>query len=97
MIPNSLADRPAVFAGLRERITALQTIYPGISVEEQSDRAWIAIPDKYRTTHESHFSQVTNHFLKYMRDPKSLPTRENQNMLVKYYITTLGLQMANRK
>lgn len=97
VIPNSLADRRAVFAGLRERIAALQAIYPGISVEEQRDRASITIPDKYRTAHESHFSQVTNQFLKYVKDPKSLPAWENQNMLVKYYITTLGLQMANRK
>jgi predicted dehydrogenase len=97
VIPNSPAERPAVFAALRERISALQAIYPGISVDEKNDRAWISIPERFRTTHESHFSQVTNQFLKYMKDPKSLPAWENQNMLVKYYITTVGTEMANRK
>ncbi|HXN24423.1 MAG TPA: putative oxidoreductase C-terminal domain-containing protein [Candidatus Dormibacteraeota bacterium] len=94
VIPNSPADRPAVFAAVRERIRALQAIYSGTSVEEKNDRAWISIPDKYRTTHESHFAQVTNRFLKYINDPKSLPAWENQNMLAKYYITTRGREAA---
>jgi hypothetical protein len=94
VVPNSPGDRPAVFGALRARINALQAKYPGISAEEKSDRAWISIPDKYRTTHESHFAQVTNQFLKYLQNPKSLPAWENQNMLVKYYITARGVELA---
>lgn len=97
VIPNSPADLPSVFAALRKRIDALQGTYPGIGMEEKGDRALITIPEKYRTTHEFHFSQVTNQFLKYMKDPKSLPAWENQNMLVKYYISTRGWEMANGK
>ena len=97
VIPNSPADRAAIFAALRARIRALEAMYPGVRVEEQSQRAWITIPSKYRTTHEFHFSQVTNQFLKYMNDPKSLPAWENQNMLVKYYITTRAWQLASGK
>jgi predicted dehydrogenase len=97
VIPNSDADRAAVFAAVHKQIDALQKTYPGVSVEEQEDRAHITIPDKFRTVHEFHFSQVTNQFLKYMKDPKSLPAWENQNMLVKYYITTRSAEMANGK
>src|SRR5262249_55895801 len=97
VIPNSPADRSAIFAALRARIRALEAMYPGVSVEEQSQRAWVTIPAKYRSTHEFHFSQVTNQFLKYMQDPKSLPAWEDQNMLVKYYITTRAWQLASGK
>lgn len=97
VIPNSAAERPAVFAAVHKRIDALQATYPGISVEEKTDRAWITIPDKYRATHESHFAQVTNQFLKYMKDAGSFPAWEDQNMLVKYYISTRSCEMANHK
>jgi predicted dehydrogenase len=96
VIPNSAADRATVFAAVRQRIAALQATYPGVAVEEEGERAWITIPDKYRTTHEYHFAQITNQFLKYMKDPKSLPAWENQNMLVKYYISTRGVALANQ-
>ena len=95
VVPNSPADRAAVFAALRHAIEKLQASYPGLVVEEKDDRAHVTIPDKYRTVHEFHFSQVTNQFLKYMKDPKSLPTWENQNMLVKYYITTRAWELAH--
>lgn len=97
VIPNSPADRSAIFSALRARIRALQATYPGLGVEEKSDRAWITIPDQYRTSHEFHFSQVTNEFLKYMKDPQSLPAWENQSMLVKYYTTTRAWQLASGK
>jgi predicted dehydrogenase len=97
VIANSPADRSAILASLRARIRALEATYPGLGVEEKGERAWITIPDKYRTTHEFHFSQVTNEFLKYMKDPQSLPAWENQNMLVKYYVTTQAWQLASGK
>ena len=97
VIPNSPADRPAILAALRARIGTLQATYPGLGVQEKDERAWITIPDKYRTTHEFHFSQVTNEFLKYMKDPQSLPAWENQSMLVKYYVTTQAWQLAGGK
>jgi predicted dehydrogenase len=97
VIPNSAADRAEVFAAVHKRVDALQATYPGVSVEEQGDRLWITIPDKYRVTHEQHFAQVTNQFLKYMKDPKSLPAWENQNMMVKYYVSTKAAELADRK
>ena len=95
VIPNSAADRASVLAAVRKRIDALKPEYPGIAVEEKSDRIWITIPEKYRTTHESHFALVTNQFLKYMKNPASLPAWENQSMMVKYYVSTRALEMAN--
>jgi predicted dehydrogenase len=52
VIPNSAADRAEVFAAVRKKVDALQATYPGVSVVEKGDRAWITIPDKYRTVHE---------------------------------------------
>jgi predicted dehydrogenase len=97
VIPNSAVEKPAMLAAVRKRIDALQATYPGIGVKEQSERIWITIPDKYRTTHESHFAQVTNQFLKYVMNPRSVPAWENQNMLVKYYVSTRSWEMANGK
>ena len=97
VIPNSGVDHAAVLAAVRKRIDVLQAAYPGIGLDQKNDRIWITIPDKYRTTHESHFAQVTNQFLKYMMNPASLPEWENQNMMVKYYVSTRALDMANAK
>ncbi len=97
VFPNSADDRAEVFAAVRKRVEGLQATYPGVSVEETPEYAHITIPDKYRTVHEFHFSQVTNQFLKYMKNPKSLPAWENQNMLVKYYVTTRAKEIADGK
>jgi hypothetical protein len=94
VIPNPGTDRAEVLAAVRKRVDELQATYPGVSVEEQEDRVHISIPDRYRTVHEFHFSQVTNQFLKYMQAPKSLPAWENQNMMVKYYVTTAAAKAA---
>jgi predicted dehydrogenase len=94
VIPNSAADKAEIVTAIRKRIDALQSTYAGIAVEDRGDRLWITIPDKYRTTHESHFAQVANQFLKYITNPKSLPSWENQNMLVKYYVSTRSWEMA---
>ena len=53
-------------------------------------------PDRYRVGHEPHFGQVTNKFLSYLKDPKSMPAWEKPNMLAKYYVTTQGLELGRK-
>jgi predicted dehydrogenase len=96
VVPNSAADREAVFAGLRKKIDALQKNWPGVGVSVRGTEAQIVIPDKYRVGHEAHFAEVTRAFLGYLKDPKSLPAWEKSNMLVKYAISTKGVELSRQ-
>jgi Fe-S cluster assembly scaffold protein SufB len=51
------------------------------------------VPDKYRVGHEAHFGQVTENFLRYLRDGK-LPDWEVPNMLTKYSIIMQAYEMS---
>ncbi len=88
------ALRDEVFANLRKKVDALQTRFPGLSLTTQPNGAHIVIPDKYRVGHETHFAEVTRAFLGYLKDPKSLPAWEKSNMLVKYAISTKGVELS---
>ena len=54
----------------------------------------LAIPDALRVGHEAHFAQVTASYLRYVRDPRTLPAWERPNMLAKYYVTTKGTELS---
>jgi predicted dehydrogenase len=97
IVPNSAAIADAVFAALRRKIDALQPAWPGVAVDIRGGEAHIVIPEKYRVGHEAHFAQVARAFLKYMQDPKSLPAWEKSNMLVKYAITTRGVELSRQR
>jgi hypothetical protein len=56
----------------------------------------LTIPEKLRIGHEDHFAQVTQRFLRYVRDRSTLPAWERPNMLAKYYVTTEGTALAGR-
>jgi hypothetical protein len=96
IVPNSAAVADAVFAALRSKVDALQAAWPGVAVEVRGGEAHIAIPEKYRVGHEAHFAQVARAFLEYMKAPKSLPAWEKSNMLVKYAITTRGVELSRQ-
>jgi hypothetical protein len=65
-------------------------------VNVRGTEAQIVIPDKYRVGHEAHFAEVTRAFLGYLKDPKSLPAWEKSNMLVKYAISTKGVELSRQ-
>ncbi len=73
----------ALAAALPAAIGALQAKYPGISFHEEGNGWRVTIPDKYDVGHEAHFSQVTENYLKCLRDGR-LPDWEVPNMLTKY-------------
>jgi hypothetical protein len=83
-----------VFAALRQAVAGWQQRWPGTRVEVNGGEARIVIPAKFRVGHESHFSQVTNLFFTYVRDPKKMPAWERAAMLTKYYVTTKGVEAA---
>jgi len=74
--------------------TTLQAKYQGLGLEKQENGEYlIVIPDSYHIGHEAHFGQVTEKFLEYYESGK-MPEWEVPNMIVKYYTTTKGLEMA---
>ena len=89
-------------AGLLEENIALfinKTLcndYPGITAEMTDAGCWrLNVPDTYRVGHEAHFAQVTNQFLKYMKEGQ-IPEREVANMLAKYNTTTGVVKMLDQ-
>ncbi len=96
VIPNNPADKDAVLAALKKKVEALQSAWPGVGVTDLGREIRVDAPDKYRVGHEAHFAQVTNKFLNYLKDPKSMPAWEKPNMLAKYYVTTKGLELSRQ-
>jgi predicted dehydrogenase len=95
IVPASAAVQAEVFEKLAHRIQQLNQHYPGLSVEQRAGEAKLVIPDTYRVSHEAHFAQVTRKFFEYLRTPDTMPAWEKSNMLVKYFITTRGVELAH--
>ncbi|MCM4167688.1 hypothetical protein KCTC52924_00798 [Arenibacter antarcticus] len=75
----------------------IASIYPGITSEKINDTLWkIHIPEKYKIGHEAHFAQVTQNYLRYLKQG-NLPEWEVPNMLTKYYTTIEGYKMAKEE
>lgn len=91
---NVHGAEPAVAAALSRRIAALQTSWPGLSLERKAGVFRVAIPPALRIGHEAHFALLVKQFLNYVRDPKSLPEWESSFMAAKYFVTTRGVAMA---
>jgi predicted dehydrogenase len=96
VVPDSPAVQTEVFAALKNKVDSLQARYRGLGFEQQGNQARLTIPDVYRVGHEEHFAQVTRQFFDYLRAPKTMPNWEKSNMLVKYYITTKGVEAATK-
>jgi predicted dehydrogenase len=88
--------KPEVLAAVQGRIAALQKTYPGVGVEDRGAELRISIPQKFRVGHEAHFAQVTEHFLAYLRDRRTLPAWERPDMIAKYFVTTSGAELSRK-
>jgi hypothetical protein len=83
-VDRAPAEAAVDFArNLRAAVTAVARKYPGIDLKEEGDHFVVTVPDHYHNGHEAHFTQVTEHFLKYLKAGK-LPDWEVPNMLTKY-------------
>ena len=90
--PASASVKDEVFRALKEKVAALQAEYPGLAIREDSGEAHVVIPERFSVGHEAHFAQVTNRFSGYLKAPKTMPAWEKPNMLVKYFISTKGVE-----
>jgi predicted dehydrogenase len=70
-------------AALRAAIERVQAKHPGIGLRREGEAWVVTVPAKYDVGHESHFAQVTQNFLRYLRAGR-LPEWEVPNMITKY-------------
>jgi predicted dehydrogenase len=96
VVPNAPSDKAAVRAAVEKALAGLQQSYPGAAVVDVGAELKVTVPDALRVSHEEHFAQVTQRFLRYVRDRGTLPAWERPNMLAKYYVTTEGTALARR-
>lgn len=94
--PAAGTDKKELAKALVTAIANLQSVYPGISLDQNDDVWQVVIPDKYRIGHEAHFRQVVQRYLKYLEDGK-LPNWELANIKAKYATTTNALELARAK
>ena len=96
VIPND-GENPAAFtAALIRKLKSLSGVYPNLSFRKNGRSIRVIIPDDLRVRGGSTFGQLVEQFLKYVRNPQSLPSWEQPNLLAKYYITTTAVGMANK-
>lgn len=90
-------DQDQFEKNVQASIDRLQSQYSGVSVLKESPGVFaVVIPDELRSDHESHFSQVVQKYLSFIKKGK-MPEWEESNMLIKYYLTTKALEQAKLK
>lgn len=78
---------------LQRAIESLQAKYPGIGFQRDQDSWRITVPEQYNNGHEAHFAQVTENYLRCLRDGK-LPAWEVPNMITKYATIMKAYEMS---
>jgi predicted dehydrogenase len=96
VVPVNAAAKAEVMAAVKARLSALQSVHPGVAVDDRGSEIHIAIPDTYRVGHEAHFAEVTANFLRFLKDRRQLPAWERSTMLAKYYVTTKGAELSRQ-
>ncbi len=96
VLPNRPEQAAGVLAAVRKRVAALQVDYPGLEVRDEPAGIRLEIPGVLRVSHEAHFALVVRRFLEYVGNPKLVPAWERPNMLAKYHVTTMGVQLARQ-
>ena len=97
--PTLYVERaPGVSAAVHEQalmraIEAVAKSWPGVGMRASGDETLILIPDSYHNGHEAHFTQVTEHFLEYLKAGR-LPEWEVPNMLTKYATIMQAYEMS---
>ena len=72
-------------------VVSLHDRFPGLYFTPVKKGYEIVIPPELRSGHEDHFGQVTEQYLRYLRQG-GMPEWERVNMLTKYWVTTRGMR-----
>ena len=96
--PNEGADTSEFENSLTTLVDSKLAIeYPGLKLQKLSDSSWtLDIPQKYKIGHEAHFSQVTEKYLRFLKEG-NMPEWEVPNMIVKYYTTSEAYKFVHSK
>ena len=89
VIPNAGEN---LTAALESRLRQLP--FPNLTLRQNGREIRVVIPADDRARGGSTFGQLVEQFLKYVRDPQTLPSWEKPNMLAKYYVTTTAVDLA---
>jgi hypothetical protein len=92
VIPNAGENLTAFTAALERRLRQLS--FPNLTLRVNGREIRVVIPAEDRARGGSTFAQLVEQFLKYVRDPHTLPSWEKPNMLAKYYVTTTAVDLA---
>ncbi len=76
-------------AAMTKTVVRLHDRFPGLYFTPVPEGYEIVVPPELRTGHEDHFGQVTEQYLRYLRQG-GMPEWERVNMLTKYWVTTRG-------
>ena len=90
------ADLQAFAGALERALPAVQSKYPGVTLERSRSGWEVIAPASYHVGHEAHFGQVTEQFLRYVARGGASRRGRCPNMLAKYYTTTQALALATR-
>jgi predicted dehydrogenase len=71
-------------AALKAAVAEINKTWPGVAFERHETGWRINIPASYATGHEAHFGQVTEKYLRFLKNG-DMPAWEVPNMLVKYH------------
>ena len=93
--PLAAADRARVKA--TQRVKLLAGRWPGLTVEDQGSR--LRSGNRIHPVNDVLFflELAEEGFAGYIRNPGTLPKWEKPNMLVKYYVTTRGVETGPRQ
>lgn len=80
---------------LADAMKTVSAKYAGVDLKKVANGWQVNVPESYNVGHETHFGQVTEKYLEYLKAGK-LPDWEVPNMITKYYITTKALEMASQ-
>jgi hypothetical protein len=83
----------ALATNARRALEIVAQRYPGVGIEPDGKTWRVTVPEKYHNGHEAHFAQVTENYLRYLREGK-LPDWEVPNMITKYATIMQAYQMS---
>ncbi len=97
VIPNDPAEKATLASLLGKKMEQVRKELSGVGVSDLGGEFRIDIPDAHRVGHEPHFAQVTQKFLRYLKDRRAMPAWEKPNMLAKYWVTTQALKLGRQR
>ncbi|HXE80032.1 MAG TPA: putative oxidoreductase C-terminal domain-containing protein [Vicinamibacterales bacterium] len=99
VVPKDASMKGAILEAIERRLAAPRFWEKGsagrtVQAVDRGHEIHVVIPDALRVGHEEHFAEVTERFLRYVRNRSELPAWERPNMVAKYYVTTTGTELS---